>query len=101
MILSEGRSRRGPQQMSPMPDKALVDPERLIAYLQRQLAERKVEREEALPERAPLAEIVQIINRSRAAHCRARVAPPGLSALAGWCRRRLPSFSGQSEAPGN
>src|SRR5262249_18019294 len=75
MIRPEDRSRRGPQ-MSATPDNTLADPERVIANLQRQLAEckaerdkaqwnlneTKTERDEALAERAAIAEVLQVIN---------------------------------------
>src|SRR5215469_12504063 len=77
MIRPEGRSRRG-SQMSATPDNTLADPERVIANLQRQLAEckaerdkaqwnlneTKTERDEALAERAAIAEVLQVINSS-------------------------------------
>jgi tRNA-binding protein len=64
--------------MSATPDNALADPERVIANLQRQLAEckaerdkaqralneTKTERDEALAERAAIAEVLQVINSS-------------------------------------
>jgi two-component system NtrC family sensor kinase len=64
--------------MSATPDNTLADPERLIANLQRQLAEcnaerdeaqpslneTKAERDEALAERAAITEILQIVNIS-------------------------------------
>src|SRR5580704_8737933 len=63
MIRAEGRSRRGPQ-MSAMPDNTLADPEQLIADLQRQLAECKAERDEALQRETATAEVLQVINSS-------------------------------------
>src|SRR5215813_7845073 len=77
MIRPEDRSRRGPQ-MSATPDNTLADLERVIANLQRQLAECKAERDkaqwnlnetmterdEALAERAAIAEVLQVINSS-------------------------------------
>src|SRR5215471_7763361 len=63
MIDPEGRSRRGPQ-MSAMPDSTLANPEQLIADLQRQLAECKAERDEALQRETATAEVLQVINAS-------------------------------------
>src|SRR5207248_7611766 len=57
------RSRRGPQ-MSPAPDSILDDPQQTIADLKRQLAERTVERDEALDQQAATAEVLQVINSS-------------------------------------
>jgi two-component system, NtrC family, sensor kinase len=50
--------------MSPTPDSTLTDPERLIANLQRQLAECRAERDEALQRETATAEVLQIINSS-------------------------------------
>jgi class 3 adenylate cyclase len=50
--------------MSPTPDSTLTDPERLIANLQRQLAECKAERDEALQRETATAEVLQVINSS-------------------------------------
>src|SRR6516164_11227824 len=50
MIRLIGRSRRGPQ-MSAIRDNTLAEPEQVIADLQRQLAECRAERDEALAER--------------------------------------------------
>ena len=50
--------------MSATPDSTLADPERLIADLQRQLAEYKTERDEALQRETASAEILEVINRS-------------------------------------
>ena len=50
--------------MSATPDSTLADPERLIADLQRQLAERTAERDEALQRETASAEILEVINRS-------------------------------------
>src|SRR5499427_2101705 len=63
MIRPEGRSRRGPQ-MSATPDSTLVNPEQLIADLQRQLAECRAERDEALEQQTATAEVLQVINSS-------------------------------------
>jgi GAF domain-containing protein len=50
--------------MSAMPDSTLADPERLIADLHRQLAERTAERDEALQRETATAELLQVINSS-------------------------------------
>src|SRR5215813_9684155 len=50
--------------MSATPDSTLADPERLIADLQRQLAEYKTERDEALRRETATAEVLQVINSS-------------------------------------
>src|ERR1700739_2169346 len=50
--------------MSAPPDSTLADPEQLIADLQRQLAECKAERDEALQRETATAEVLQVINRS-------------------------------------
>ena len=50
--------------MSAAPECTLADLQQTIGDLQRQLSERTAERDEALAERAAMAEIVQIINRS-------------------------------------
>src|SRR5215472_19176398 len=55
--------RRGPQ-MSAIPDNTLADCEQLVADLQRQLAECRVERDEALAREAALAEVLQTLNSS-------------------------------------
>src|SRR3954451_13045707 len=58
------RSRRGPQ-MSATPDSTFDDPkDHLIADLQRQLAECRVERDEALEQQTATAEVLQVINSS-------------------------------------
>src|SRR5215470_15905185 len=49
--------------MSATPDNTLADPEQLIADLQRQLAECKAERDEALEQQTATAEVLQVINR--------------------------------------
>ena len=48
--------------MSAMPDSTLANPEQLIADLQRQLAECKAERDEALEQQTATAEVLQVIN---------------------------------------
>ena len=50
--------------MSATPDSTLADPEQLIADLQRQLAERIAERDEALDQQTATAEVLQVINSS-------------------------------------
>jgi class 3 adenylate cyclase len=50
--------------MSATPDSTLADPERLIADLQRQLAERTAERDAALERETATAEVLQVINAS-------------------------------------
>src|SRR5262249_3480469 len=50
--------------MSATHDNTLADPEQLIADLQRQLAECKAERDEALRRETATAEILQVINSS-------------------------------------
>jgi class 3 adenylate cyclase len=63
MICPEGRSRRG-QPMSVTPDSPLANPEQLIANLQRQLAEFKAERDQALEQQTAMGEVLQVINSS-------------------------------------
>jgi len=63
MIGPESWSQRGPQ-MSPMPDSTLADPERLIADLQRQLAECRASATRHSPSRPATAEVLQVINGS-------------------------------------
>src|SRR5215469_4426432 len=58
MIRPESRSRRGPQMST------LADSEQLIADLQRQLAECRAARDEALRRETATAEVLQIINSS-------------------------------------
>jgi GAF domain-containing protein len=50
--------------MSATPDSTLADSERLIADLQRQLAECRAERDEALQRETATAEVLQVINSS-------------------------------------
>jgi hypothetical protein len=50
--------------MSATPDSTLADPERLIADLQRQLAERTAGRDAALQRETATAEVLQVINSS-------------------------------------
>ena len=50
--------------MSAPPENTLADPEQLIADLQCQLAECKVERDEALERETATAEVLQVINSS-------------------------------------
>ena len=50
--------------MSAIPDSTLADSERLIADLQRQLAECRAERDEALQRETATAEVLQVINSS-------------------------------------
>src|SRR5215467_5956619 len=50
--------------MSATPDSRLANPEQLIADLQRQLAECKAERDEALEQQTATAEVLQVINSS-------------------------------------
>jgi GAF domain-containing protein len=63
MIRPESRSRRGPQ-VSVTPDNKLADREHLMADLQRQLAECKAERDDALQRETATAEVLQVINSS-------------------------------------
>jgi hypothetical protein len=50
--------------MSTPPDNMLADPKQLITDLQRQLAECKAERDEALQRETAIAEVLQVINSS-------------------------------------
>ena len=50
--------------MSATPDSTLADPEQLIADLQRQFAECRAERDEALQRETATAEVLQVINSS-------------------------------------
>jgi GAF domain-containing protein len=50
--------------MSPTSDSTFDDPQRVIAELQRQLASRTAERDEALAREAAAAEVLQVINAS-------------------------------------
>src|SRR6516162_11013875 len=63
MIRPDGQSRRGPQ-MSATPHSTLANPEQLIADLQRQFAECKAERDEALAQQTASTEVLQVINSS-------------------------------------
>jgi GAF domain-containing protein len=63
MIDPEGRSRRGPQMSAP-PDSTLANPDQRIADLERQLAECKAERDEALQREIATAEVLQVVNSS-------------------------------------
>ena len=50
--------------MSPAPDSTLADPQQIIADLQRQLAERTAERDEASAQQTAAAEVLGVINSS-------------------------------------
>jgi hypothetical protein len=50
--------------MSATPDSTLADSEQLIADLQRQVAECRAERDEALQREIAMAEVLQVINSS-------------------------------------
>src|SRR5215470_10287754 len=50
--------------MSATPDSRLANPEHLVADLQRQLAECKAERDEALAQQTATAEVLQVIKSS-------------------------------------
>ena len=50
--------------MSATPDSTLANPERLIADMQRQLAECRAERDEAIAQQTATAEVLQVINSS-------------------------------------
>jgi adenylate cyclase len=50
--------------MSPTPNTTLVDPQQIIANLQRELAEAKAERDAALAEQTATAEVLEVINAS-------------------------------------
>jgi two-component system NtrC family sensor kinase len=50
--------------MSAMPDSTFADPKQLVADLQRQLAECRAERDEALAREIAIAEVLQVINSS-------------------------------------
>src|SRR5262249_58296743 len=63
MIHAEARSPRGPQ-MSPIPDSTLPDSEELVADLQRQLAECRAERDEALEYQTATSDVLKVIARS-------------------------------------
>src|SRR6516162_1572908 len=63
MIAHGDGPRRGPQ-MSAIPDSTLADAEQIIADLQRQLAECRAERDEALQRETATAEVLQVINLS-------------------------------------
>src|SRR6516225_90720 len=59
----EDGPRRGVQ-MCPTPDSTLADPHQINADLQRQLAECRAERDEALARENAMAEVLQVINSS-------------------------------------
>src|SRR6516162_5056501 len=59
----EDGPRRGAQ-MCPTPDSTLADPQEINADLQRQLAECRAERDEALARETAMAEVLQVINSS-------------------------------------
>ena len=50
--------------MRPTPDSTLADPHQISADLQRQLAECRAERDEALARETAMAEVLQVINSS-------------------------------------
>ena len=50
--------------MSPTPDSTLADPQQIIADLQRELAECRAERDEALAQQTATAEVLGVINSS-------------------------------------
>jgi hypothetical protein len=50
--------------MSATPTSTLADPQQVIAELQRQLAECRAERDEALQRETATAEVLQVINSS-------------------------------------
>src|SRR5215467_4509092 len=50
--------------MSPAPDSTLADPQQVIADLERRLADRTAEREEAFAQLTATAEVLQVINSS-------------------------------------
>jgi hypothetical protein len=50
--------------MCPTPDSTLADPHQISADLQRQLAECRAERDEALARETAMAEVLQVINSS-------------------------------------
>ena len=50
--------------MSATPDSTLANPEQIIADLQRQLAECRAERDEALEQQTATAEVLGVINSS-------------------------------------
>ena len=52
--------------MSATPDSALTNPEQLVADLQRQLAECKAERDEALEYQTATSDVLNVISRSTA-----------------------------------
>src|SRR5262249_29696708 len=59
------RPKAGPdevREMSATPDSTFADPERLIADLQRQLAECKAERDAGLQRETATAEVLQVVN---------------------------------------
>src|SRR5215813_2710297 len=63
MIRPQSRPGRGPQ-MSATPDSTFTDLEQRIADLERQLAERTAERDDALGRETATGEMLQVINSS-------------------------------------
>src|ERR1700751_5068630 len=65
MICVEGRSRRGPK-MNATHNSTLADCEQLVADLQRQLAECRAERDEAIEYQTATSDVLKVISRSTA-----------------------------------